>query len=456
MKIKILLTILGITLTLFACDSWIDTNLNVDPTSPANVPMKTVLPTTQVGIAYVLGGDIGRFTGCLVQQFYGWNRQHQGIYNYTFKEDDIDNAWNTMYAGPMKDLNFLISKADELQSPHYKGVAQVLMAFSIGMWTDLMGDIPYSEAFKGTDKLSPKYDTQEQIYNSIFTLLDNAITNLQSTSSVFKPGADDFMYGGKTAKWIKAAYTLKARFYLHLKDYDKALAALQNGFTSNDDDLQVNFTDKETEANPLYQFDVQRGDVHMGPKLMELMNQFNDPRRPFFAKLDDKGQYSQDSPLGPFYASINSPVPFITYVEAKFIEAECQLAKGNVSAAYSAYQSAILASMKKVGVSDADAQNYWNQASVGVGESNLTLENIMVQKYIACFFSPESYSDWRRTNFPKLTPVRSDKPVPRRFPYPQSERLYNFENVKAVAPNFQNPDFIFVDKLWWDKKYWNP
>lgn len=455
MKIKSLISILALVIVFFACDRWVDTNLNVDPTSPANVPMKTVLPTTQVGIAYVLGGDIGRFAGCFTQQLYGWNRQHQGIYNYVFKEDDIDNAWNTMYAGPMMDLYFLMNKADELQSPHYKGVAQILMAFSLGMWTDLMGDIPYSDAFKGTEQLTPKYDTQEQIYNTILNLLDDAIKNLQSTTSVFKPGADDFMYGGKIANWIKAAYTLKARYYLHLKKYDEALAAVQNGFTSNNDDMQVTFTDKETEANPLYQFDVQRGDVRMGPKLMELMNQFNDPRRQFYAKKDDNGGYSDGSPLGPYLASINSPVPFITFVEAKFIEAECQLAKGNNLAAYDAYKAAIFASMKKVGVSDADAQTFWEQSSVDVGENNITLENIITQKYIACFFSPEVYTDWRRTGLPTLNPVKGNV-IPRRFPYPQSERLFNFNNVNAVAPNFQNPDFIFTTKLWWDKTFWNP
>ncbi len=455
MKSKVLIIAIILGFISFSCDQWIDTNLNVDPTSPSNVPLKTILPTTQTGIAYVLGGDIGRFTGCFTQQFFGNNRQHLGIYNYTFKEDDISNAWNTMYAGPMVDLHYIISKASELQSPYYQGVAEVLMAFSLGMWTDLIGAIPYSEAFKGNENLTPKLDTQEEIYNSIQKLLDSAITHLQSTTSIFIPGADDFIYGGKTANWIKAAYTLKARFYLHIKEYDKALAALQNGFTSNDDDMQVNFTDKETEANPLYQFNVQRGDISMGPALMKLMNNFNDPRRPFFAKQDPNGGYSEESPLGPFYASINSPVPFITYVEAKFIESECQLAKGNTTAAYNAYKEGILASMKKVGVSDNDAQTYWSQPSVDVGENNLTLKNIIEQKYIACFFSPEVYTDWRRTGFPTLTPVKGDK-IPRRFPYPQSERLYNYENVIKVAPNFQNIDFIFTDKLWWDKTFWNP
>jgi hypothetical protein len=111
--------------------------------------------------------------------------------------------------------------------------------------------------------------------------------------------------------------------------------------------------------------------------------------------------------------------------------------------------------MAKVGVSDADAQSYWSQNTVDVGENNLTLKHIIEQKYIACFFSPEVYTDWRRTGFPELTPVKGNA-IPRRFPYPQSERLYNYNNVKAVAPNFQDPNFIFTDKLWWDKTFWNP
>lgn len=454
MKTKLIGLLIIASLIAIGCNQWIDTNLNVDPTSPEKVPGKTVLPTTQVGIAYVLGGDVNRFTGCWTQHFFGHDRQHAGIYQYIIKEDDLDNAWNTMYAGPMMDLKFLMDWGKENNSPYYSGIAKILMAFSLGMWTDLFGDITYSQAFMGVDNLKPEYDTQEKIYTTIQALLDSAITDLQSTSSVFKPTTDDFMYGGKTAQWIKAAYTLKARYFLHLKKYDEALATLANGFTGNDDDLQLNFTDKETEANPLYQFDQQRNDIRMGTKLMELMNSFNDPRLPFFARPNDEGGYDQTSPLGPFYASINSPVPFITFVEAKFIQAECQLARGNSAGAYQAYQDAIMASMAKVGVSDADAQTYWGQPTVSVGASNLTLQNIIEQKYIACYYNAETYTDWRRTGYPQLTPVVGNQ-IPRRFPYPQSERTYNYINLVKAAPNSGDINFKF-EKLWWDKTYWNP
>lgn len=454
MKTKLIGLLITASLIAVGCNQWIDTNLNVDPTSPEKVPGNTVLPTTQVGIAYVLGGDINRFTGCWTQHFFGHDRQHAGIYQYIIKEDDLNNAWNTMYAGPMMDLKFLMDWGKENNSPYYSGIAKILMAFSLGMWTDLVGDIPYSQAFMGVNNLKPEYDSQEEIYKTIQSLLDEAIKDLQAPSSLFKPSADDFIYGGKTAKWIKAAYTLKARYHLHLKQYDEALAALANGFTGNEDDLQLNFSDKETEANPLYQFDQQRNDIRMGPKLMELMNYFNDPRLPFFAQPNDEGGYDQTSPLGPFYASINSPVPFITFVEAKFIEAECQLAKGNSASAYQAYQDAIMASMAKVGVSDADAQTYLSNPTVSVGASNLTLQNIIEQKYIACYYNAETYTDWRRTGYPQLTPVVGNQ-IPRRFPYPQSERIYNYNNLMKAAPNSGDINFKF-EKLWWDKTHWNP
>jgi hypothetical protein len=59
------------------------------------------------------------------------------------------------------------------------------------------------------------------------------------------------------------------------------------------------------------------------------------------------------------------------------------------------------------------------EGNVAVGEDNLTLENIITQKYIAFWlFQPiEAYNDYRRTLIPDLNnPV---SPPPNRFPYPQ-------------------------------------
>jgi len=91
------------------------------------------------------------------------------------------------------------------------------MAYLLGITTDHWGDIPYSDAFKGYESdFTPEYDTQEEIYTTIFTLLSEAVTDLNATESLFSPDTEDLIYGGDLDKWIKASYALKARFSLHM------------------------------------------------------------------------------------------------------------------------------------------------------------------------------------------------------------------------------------------------
>ncbi len=435
-------------LLMTACNSWIDSDLNTDPTAPKDASFNVVLPTVQAGLAYAYGGDLGRYSSLVTQHITGVDRQHLGIYNYVLTEADIDNAWQfNLYAGPMQDLALMMAKARSDGSAHYLGVSQVLMAHAIGTVTDLWGDVPYSEAFKGASGLQTKYDTQQSIYAAIQTMLDEAIVNLAAATSTLSPGADDRMYGGDLALWTKAAYSLKARNTIHLLKRDAgaaaaALALLPNAFTSNAEDLQFTFGTIQTEANPWYQFIIQRdGDITAGPKIMELMDSTNDPRRALYFEADDSGRVTVASRLGPFYASINSAVPFVTFVEMKFIEAEARFLGGDMAGAHTAYTEAVRASLERTGIADTNVTAYLGQAAVDPGSANLTLELILNQKYIAMFTQTESFADWRRTGFPLLTPITGTQII-RRFPYAQSERLFNGANVPAGLTIF--------DRVWWD------
>ncbi|TAL70659.1 MAG: SusD/RagB family nutrient-binding outer membrane lipoprotein [Bacteroidetes bacterium] len=452
MKTKLYSLLIISIIFLASCGKWIDTGLNTDPTLPNDATLNVLLPTLQAGTAYVLGGDIDRFTALFTQHITGTSRQHLGLYRYQVTESDINNAWVTMYSGPMMDMYVMINKARENGSPHYLGIAEVMMAYSLGFWTDILGDIPYSECFQGDKNLRPKYDTQSEIYTSIQKLLDSAIVHLGASSSNFSPAEDDFIYSGDLALWTKAAYTLKARFYLHVKEFNLALTALTNGISSNAEDMRFTFGSAETEANPWYQFVTQRGDISMGEPLMTVMNNLNDPRRPAYAELDDSSKYSPNSPLGAYYSSINSPVEFVTYAEAKFIESECRFYNNDKPGAYTAYTDAITSSIQKY-IPNADVAGYLAQAAVGVGDANLTVQNIMDQKYIAMYTQYESWVDWRRTGFPSLNPTTGTQII-RRFPYPQSERLFNFGSLSAVQGYSQATSFMFT-KVWWDKM-WNP
>ena len=176
------------------CSSWIDHDLNVDPNNPQDVALNLMLPTVEGTLAYNYGSDISRIACCWTQQHIGINRQHEGFYRYVIGEGDVNNAWNNMYATTMINCDIMIKKAEASNSPAYASVGKILQALSLGIVTDMWGDVPFSEAFRGETSLTPKNDTQDQIYVTINSLLDDAIAKI-STTSVNKPGADDLIYG---------------------------------------------------------------------------------------------------------------------------------------------------------------------------------------------------------------------------------------------------------------------
>ncbi|MBM2817231.1 MAG: SusD/RagB family nutrient-binding outer rane lipoprotein [Ignavibacteria bacterium] len=450
MKTKRTASLAIITLIILSsCSNWIDPAINIDPTNPKDASFNVILPTIEANLAFQSGGDIGRLTSLFTQHHLGTGRQHQGYYEYNLTEADLDNLWLNMYVGPMMDLSIMIKKAKD--APYYQGIAEILMAYSLGTLSDLLGDIPYSQAFQGSDNLKPVYDKQQVLYTSIIGLLSNGITHLGAATSSSKPTSDDFIYGGNKANWIKAANALKARYYLHIKNLPQAKASVSGAFMSNADDMQFVFGEEYLNSNPLYQFMQERGDISLGPKLVELLKNSTDPR---IVSFTDDTAYSTEALPGTFFADAKSPVFFITYAEIKFIEAECNLSAGDKAGAYAAYKEGIKASLEKFGVASANIGTYLANPKVDVGEANLTLENIINQKYVALYTQSETWTDWRRTGFPTLTPTVSGGQVPRRFIYPQNERLYNGDNLKSVGDNPSGTSFAYT-KMYWDK-LWNP
>jgi len=81
--------------------------------------------------------------------------------------------------------------------------------------------------------------------------------------------------------------------------------------------------------------------------------------------------------------------------------------------------------------------------------TSISLAKIIMQKYIVLFMNPEAYTDYRRTGYPQLTPPSNaltvDKKMPRRWPYPTSERIYNSKNFEPYK------NLTISSRVWWDK-----
>jgi len=92
--------------------------------------------------------------------------------------------------------------------------------------TDMNGSIPYSEANMGRyeSKYDPAYDTQETLFNTWLSQLDNAIDTLSDNSLPEQQSysTSDIFYKSDWTKWIKLANTLKLRIAARLENQDAA------------------------------------------------------------------------------------------------------------------------------------------------------------------------------------------------------------------------------------------
>jgi hypothetical protein len=447
-------TMVAVGMFVASCERWVDTNVNVDPNNPTDVPVNLLLSSAEGGIAYVQTSTLSRVSNLLSQHYMGTDRQHEAYYNYQLTEFDIGDIWDISYSNVMVNLNTIITKSNAAgaRSPHYRGAARVLLAMNIGAVTDAWGDAPFSQAFRGVGSLQPTFDTQQAIYQRIQQLLDSAIVDFAAPSSIPSLDLGDVIFAGDVTEWTRTAWTLKAKYAIHLTKREgntaatNALNFLRNGMASNDDNMIFQFSSAETSSSPLYQFLQGRtGDIGFGATLASMMNRLNDPRRAVYGRPAANGTLAGGGDFGAYFFAINGRAALITYAEDAFIEAEANVRLNNMAAARTAFINAVTASLQQYGVSATAITAYLAQASV-VPATGITLERIMEQKYIHLFTNPESWTDWRRTGFPALTAIAGAN-IPRRLPLPINERLYNLPNY----PTGGNTTAWMFGRMWWDQ-----
>ncbi|MDG1296863.1 MAG: SusD/RagB family nutrient-binding outer membrane lipoprotein [Saprospiraceae bacterium] len=410
-----------------SCESYFE-GINENPNDPTDVSQDVLLPGIEVNLGFTYGGDFSRYASILTQHAKGETRQWASINNYSsFLPVNFNTPWSfSMYAGVLNDLKILKEKSAEDGSNYYEGIASILEAYSWMLMVDFFNDVPFSEAFQGTDIIQPTYDDAASVYAGVSTLLAAGITKMSEEATGRTPGADDLMYGGDGASWVKFAHGLTARMHLHQKNYSSALTSIGSSFESAADEASVQFLAGSTTAAPWFQFNRDRGDIQVGDAMAALLSANADPRESLFTPTFDGSH--------PIFID-GRAVPLMSYAEAEFIRAECLLQtsadQGDVDAAFA---SAVAAGCEKYGVDATAASDY----AAGLGSADLNA--IMTQKYMSMYMEPEAFNDYRRHELPALTP-NAGSAIPNRFPYPEEEILYN-TNTPAVD--------IFTDKVFWD------
>jgi hypothetical protein len=448
-KYIILFSILTISL---ACEDYLD--VNTDPTriGSENISLRVLLPTIIESTS-------------AAQQGAGVNAQlvtHHldNVQAGYYQEFSSSGAWSEIYLKSLNNLATLDELATVQNAPHYQGIGKVLRAVNLGLLTDTWENAPVTEASTGSENVTPTYDTQEQIYQMIFSDLDAAIPLLGAAESDYVPSNDDMIFGGDMDNWIKTAHALKARFAIHLSnkssvDYSAILSSVDAGFSSNDDDFKLDYADNQT--NPWYNsiaklLEQSISSQTYGKYLMDIMNGTTypvfDPRLPLIADtfegsdnfyglasyIDDT-DYSVSPTNETWYMDPVGPLLIMTYSELKFIEAEAALESGNPTRAQTAYEEGIRSHMQKLGVESDKIEDYLADPAVAVSAD---LEHIMKEKMIALLFNFETWNDMRRYNFDTsvfkgfFEPNINGRSVPiQRARYPSSEETRNATNASA-------------------------
>ncbi len=447
------------------CKKFVD--VNQDPNNPTSVQEKILLAPIEVNIAngVAAGGEgtAATYTNHFMQMIC-YNQVALNYGTYYFVNTNINSSWGTVYTTCLENLKILRQQSTANGNSNYTAISEILTAYTLAFATDLWGDIPWSKSLGGSSNLTPTYDSQASIYDTAQALLDKAVTDIDKKTGL-KVGADDYYYSGDMTKWRKLAYSLKARYYMHLTkapghnaatQAGLALTALQNGMTGIADEWKFVYPGGSTSQNIWYVNMQPLSTLSASSAIVDTLKTRSDPRLPFLiAKAKNTGLYNgraigtptignlnDYSLLGAAYCGVNSAEYIMPYTEVQFIQAEASLLQTGFAAAQPFYTAGITTHMNKLGVASSDITTYL--AARGTLTAGNSLELIMQEKKIADFLSPENFVDWRRTGFPRLTivPNAQAPAIPRRLIYPQSEINANSQPQQSAA---------LVDRVWWDQ-----
>lgn len=424
-----------------------------------------------------------------------------------------DRAFEVAYGNVMPAWKMIIEKS-EAGSVEY-ALAQILKVAAMHRLADNYGPLPYLNFGKG--QITTPYDPLEVVYEHFFIELNEAIVAIEDFVSKTPEARPlkkfDLVYGGDFTKWLKFANSLKLRLAMRTvyvdEDRAKQLAAeaIASGvMESIEDNAQLASANGFTIYHPLKKIWSDYSDTRMGANMESFLKGYDDARiKSYFRvstfsdkensyfgvrngiKISKKADYL---PLSVPNIEAETPIRWMCVSEVYLLRAEGALRgwgaemKGE---AKGLYEQAVELSFKDWGASmrsdyltndiyvpaeyiDQVATNHIRKGNSMLSTISVPwkendtfekkLERIITQKWIAMFpDGQEAWTEFRRTNYPKVFPVLinnsggtiNTNTQVRRITFPQSEYDNNEVEVKKAAILLNGPD-TGGTKLWWDKK----
>lgn len=498
--------ILSMFLLMFSsCDEFLDINEN--PNYPTDVSEELLLTSALASITNVYAADWG-LIGSYWSQHWAQNNtssQYKIYESYSLSSNTggIDRSYRAMFVDGLSDNEIFFKKVEEEENwgPYLMGA--VIKAYGFQNLVDMYGNVPYTEAFLGAEKLNPIVDKGETVYADIYDLLNNALAKDFSSYVAALYASNDILFDGELEDWKAMAHTLRLRILLRQFDANnsfavteitKLLSDLEAGnIQLLDKDADVtNFADADSKSNPLYESDQRQlnttnnirgcatfisylkanGDARLkylfeevaGDYLGMIPGSYNVPSTEFEAP---------DIITAPFITPL-MPVFWMTHAEAELLLAEAYLRMGNNDMAKTHYENGVTASFSRMGTEIGDLLT--GAYAFPTTGFDAQLKAIIMQKWVDAAEGGrglESHIERVRTGYPEETTVNNEIDegyelpdsyipgtliysksgtsggiLPRRFPYADSE--LNF-NSNAAEYKDMTPADVILQKVWWNQ-----
>ncbi len=448
------LILVGSMLMLTSCEIPTDLNDNPNEITLQDADAILFLNGAQLANIMIQNSHLNRISGMFSGQLVGYTSLYSNIYGYSLSTVESNDEWNGCYTGVLTNVRHIreIVPDDKL----LVGIAKVLEAHAVGTLAILMGDVPYSEVVSEVE--DPVFDSQVSVLDALTSLLDDAISDLGSTSG--RPEDYDIYYNGDKDKWLAAAYTLKARYALIQSDYTSALTAANMGISSSADDMNfIPRGEAEISEGDKNLFNAilsgsRTGDIgNNGSYLLELLNdstanyrgndKTNETARHNYYKIDET---SGEGNLGVIERF--EPMPMVTYFENQMIKAEAAARTTGFSSGLSHLNDyrAWLTSGGRLNATFNDSASILYEAYVdadfasggmenpdGISAETALLREIIQERYVSGFGTYMPFNDHRRLRgdgetdlippFPLNTTAATDHVE--RIPYAQDELSSN-------------------------------
>lgn len=233
MKNFIKLSLIFILIFVAGCDKDDFADLNSDPSKVSEPDLRFSMTKA---IEQMYGNDYTTWFYNSFDYTYPWSQVLTGGVNSGNSEGVVEmgpTGNQNIYASLIPTVRDIRARIDAM-SPEQQEERRALRAMTFPIQiqpsmtlTDHYGSMIYSEAgmapYTSPPLITPKFDTQEELFDIWLEELDSAIDDLMAENQ-FEIGSQDVIYGGDYHKWAKFCNLLKLKIAARMVNVDRARA----------------------------------------------------------------------------------------------------------------------------------------------------------------------------------------------------------------------------------------